>query len=337
VMKFNKIGWCHFTVNFWWGCTKVSEACRNCYAASLDLMRGPLFDGGRYHWGANAPRWLRCGAATKRVQQLARMAAKLFRLRVFVNSMSDTFEDHPDLPPARLTLFSVLAAYPQLNFLLLTKRPENVRRMVPAHWLTNWPKHVWLGTTVESLEQLDRVRHLMESGCPNLFVSVEPMLGPVTFLEVPWGEPCDCCGGKVFINAYSGQVWCGGGCDGPKYFNTLKWVICGGESGKGSRPLHPTWAGNLGIECKSQGAAFYFKQWGDWLPFGMGTAYMDKFSECRLLPAIGFKDGWPVYRVGTDRAGRVLDGVIYSEFPEGLATPDKSGTVQKLGKVDSGL
>lgn len=174
----SKIEWTDHTINFWWGCTKVSEACRYCYAALLDAMRGPLFDEGRVHWGPNAPRWVKIDSATKDVRRFAKKGAKLgIRYRVFVNSMSDTFEDHPQLPAAREILFAEIEKHPGMDFLLLTKRPENVRGMVPPHWLENWPAHVWMGTTVENQEMADkRIPELLNIPARIRFLSCEPLL-----------------------------------------------------------------------------------------------------------------------------------------------------------------
>src|SRR5689334_14442538 len=127
-MKDTNIGWCHDTVNFWWGCAKVSQACVRCYAEFLSK----LFSKGKASWGPEGLRWIRTDAAIAELKKLQRPAAMTSPRRVFINSMSDTFEDRQDLDAPRLALFAMARQLPDLRFLLLTKRPENIRRMVPA-------------------------------------------------------------------------------------------------------------------------------------------------------------------------------------------------------------
>lgn len=170
-----KIEWCDSTVNFVIGCSKVSPACEHCYAEALDAR---YQWGGQKHWGKSAPRYIRVPNAIEECFRFDRKAQKAGEIhRVFVNSLSDTFEDHEQLPIARASLFDCVAGCKNLNFLLLTKRPENVRTMVPVMWLDNWPANAWIGTTVEDQKRADeRIPELLKIPAKVRFLSCEQLL-----------------------------------------------------------------------------------------------------------------------------------------------------------------
>lgn len=272
------IEWTHHTVNFWWGCAKVSPACAHCYAEGQAARFYPGL------WGPEGERRIRLEAATKEAFRYERQAIREGRrLRVFTNSMADFFEDRRDLDAARLEALDVILQTPHLDWLILTKRPENIlpalqeaqRRALDgdmgfayttpgtnalSEWLGWWlcgkaPANVWLGTTVEDQERADqRLPHLLKAPAAVRFVSMEPLLGPVNL-----------CG----LGVYKG--WCpthdfpGGFCHGPcPDDRRLDWVICGGESGPKARPMHPDWARSLRDQCAAAGVPFLFKQWGEW-------------------------------------------------------------------------
>lgn len=298
-MKDSKIEWCHHTVNWWWGCTKVSEACRFCYAAMLDSMRGPLFDSGRVHWGPNAPRWVKVDSATNEVRRYSRAAKKGIRYRIFCNSMSDTFEDHAQLPSAREIMFDEIVKHPCLDFLLLTKRPENASALVPPRWLDDWPAHVWIGTTVENQDNDKRIKDLLKIPAKVRFLSCEPLLGPVQLR--------------------------------PEWIEGIDWVICGGESGPKARPMHPDWARSLRDQCQEAGVPFFFKQWGEWVGSDHEIANrwhiphhkMKEAGKVHVWPKSMAKPPGPPYfgmnfslRVGKKAAGRLLEGREWNEFPD---------------------
>src|SRR5262245_34580602 len=141
--KDSKIEWTHHTFNPWWGCERVSPACKHCYAEAWARRLGMTL------WEKGAPRRVMSDAYWRQPLQwdaAARDAGT--RARVFCASMADVFEDRDDLDPARERLWSLIAATPNLNWLLLTKRPQHVSEMVP--WGERWPDNVWLGTTVEN-------------------------------------------------------------------------------------------------------------------------------------------------------------------------------------------
>jgi protein gp37 len=327
-MKDSKIEWCHHTVNFWWGCSfaryldgSVREECEHCYA----LLLSKLFSRGRATWGPNGNRWIRHEKAVAELQKLDRDAGKRgVRERVFVNSMSDTFEDRDDLNAARSALWNAVPHLLHLDILLLTKRPQNVNRMVPQAWLLSWPAHVWIGTTCGTQKAADEnIPHLLRIPARVRFLSCEPMVGPVNIYDM--------------ANAPLGCPW-----EDAK----IHWVICGGESGPGARPMHPDWARSLRDQCQAAGVAFFFKQWGEWCP---GVARLKPYNHAKPEEYVNevrwvstgktvgitertqqrnlttperephrFEDGEILtYRIGKEEAGRLLDGREWNEMPGG--------------------
>ena len=172
-----------------------------------------------------------CSAAAPRRNQPLRWdqdaAQSGQRARVFCASMADVFEWNRALDNLRERLWTLIESTPNLDWLLLTKRPHLARRLAP--WASAWPTHVWLGTTVENQLFADRrIRFLLDVPCRYRFLSCEPLLGPVD------------------LSAYIGG---------------LHWIIAGGESGGRARPTHPDWIRLLRDQCVNAGVAFHFKQW----------------------------------------------------------------------------
>lgn len=241
----SKIQWTHHTVNIVIGCAKVDELCTNCYADEMDDRRfsktlpGTSKESPVRHWGVNAPRYLRIDEASNDLIRLNRKARIAGRIdKVFINSLSDTFEDRDDLEQARLALFAMVGACENLIFQLLTKRPENVNRMVPHHWLENWPRNAWMGTSVGNQKTADiRIPELLKIPAVCRFLSVEPMLGPVNLNKAEWPL-------------------------GTHWLNRISWVIVGGESGQKARPFHTDWARSIVEQCKAAGVACFVKQLG---------------------------------------------------------------------------
>jgi protein gp37 len=239
-----KIEWADHTINFWWGCTfaryvdgSLRDECLHCYAKTL----AALFSRKRATWGADGKRWIRHEAARRELYALDLDARERgVRERVFVNSMSDTFEDREDLREARERLWDACRNVSNIDMLLLTKRPGNVRRMVPPDWLTNWPAHVWLGTTAGTQKAADEnIPLLLDAPARVRFVSCEPMLGPVD-LTVP---------------AFNGA-------DSFGRLEGLHWAIIGGESGPGARDFDVEAAWDLVRQCQDAGVATFVKQLG---------------------------------------------------------------------------
>lgn len=244
----SKISWTHHTINFVIGCSKVSEECANCYAESLDAR---YKYGGEEHWGKDAPRYLRIDAAMAECERLNRKAAKAGEFhRVFINSLSDTFENRDDLIPARKALFECVEECPNLIFLLLTKRPERVNLDIPPVWLTHWPLNVWMGTTFGLQKNEQRVADLLNIPAKIRFLSCEPLLG---LLDLGHATPCGyyCSEDHGHIDH---QFWAHGIRGG------IHWVIAGGESGPNRRMMNLEWMESLHAQCKVAGVPFFCKQ-----------------------------------------------------------------------------
>lgn len=277
-----KIEWATHTVNFWWGCMKVSEGCANCYAETLSHRFGKSI------WGppSTTDRERKSGAIAN-MRKWDRQAAKSGEVvRVLAQSMSDFFEDHPQLPAWRNEAFGVIEECENLVVMLLTKRPENIMRMVPKSWIHDWPEHVWIGTSVENQNAAKkRIPHLLAVPAAVRFLSCEPLLGEVSIAEYYREEG---------NGAYS--VWA----------DYIDWVIVGGESGNNARPMHPDWARSIRDQCVAADVAFHFKQWGNWSPM----LHADSSGEMHFWPSGGASQN-----VGKHAAGRMLDGRTWDEFP----------------------
>lgn len=243
-----EIAWTHSTFNPWWGCVKVSDGCKNCYAERDSKRYGFKIwgqDADRRHFGdkhwQDPIRWNR--AAEKAGE----------RRRVFCASMADVFEDRQDLDADRARLWDTIAATPWLDWLLLTKRPENMGRLVPLGWSDRWPRNVWVGTTAENQKELNkRWAHLATVPAGVRFLSIEPQLEHVELR-------CNGCDGNVTDHLAPDQ----GGCSG--WFPD--WIITGGESGSAPRPYCEAWARSLVKQCKAARIACFVKQMGAYYCF----------------------------------------------------------------------
>lgn len=223
------IAWCDATFNPWLGCLRVSPACDRCYAAALSKRTGRRDPAGLDLWDAHAQRVRTSPDYWRQPIRWNRDAlATGIRRRVFTASMADIFDNHA--PPAwRSDLWDLIRATPGLDWLMLSKRPQNIAGMLPADWGEGWP-HVWIGSTVENnTEAARRLPHLIAIPAKVRFVSAEPLLEHLDL--APW-------------------------------LARLDWVICGGESGAGARPMQPAWASDLRDQVQAFGAAFFMKQTG---------------------------------------------------------------------------
>lgn len=223
----SKIGWTDHTFNPWWGCVEVSPACDHCYARTFARRTGHQV------WGKDADR-RRFGVKhwTEPEKWHVTAARTGTRQRVFSASMADVFEDHPGVEDDRQALFALIERTPMLDWLLLTKRPSNIMRMVPERWRSGFPANVWAGTTAEDDAWLRiRLRSLKDVPAVVRFLSYEPAVGPLGALR--------------------------------EYPGVVQWVIAGGESGHHRRPADPAWFREVRDICAEQEIAFFFKQWGD--------------------------------------------------------------------------
>jgi protein gp37 len=278
--KNSSIEWTDHTFNPWWGCAHVSPGCTHCYAEAWAKRVGKKV------WGTESPRrffgeqhW------SEPLKWNNEAKEDSSRRRVFCASMADVFELRTDLEPWRNRLWELISQTPNLDWLLLTKRPQNVAAMTP--WKETWPSNVWLGTTVEDqVRAKQRLPKLLTHPAARRFLSCEPLIGPVDL--------------SFWIN-------------NPE-FRPIDWVIAGGESGVGARPMLPTWARNLRDQCQSANIPFHFKQWGHWAPVESerkipSSAYQrfrDSLSKEEIL----------MEPKGKKKAGRYLDGAIWNEIPQ---------------------
>lgn len=318
------IEWCDSSFNPWIGCSAISPGCANCYASTFAKRVGRDFDTRTRTSEANWKRPLKWERNAQAFQ-----AEHGRRQRVFCASLADVFDNEVD-PVWRSDLFKLICDTPNLDWLLLTKRVGNVFRMLPFGWQDfGMPLNVWLGATVVNQEEADRdIPKLLAVPAAVRFLSVEPMLGPI---DVRW----------VFADAgvircpkcmFGTNILNHGPCpnDGETLRNDpgIDWVICGGESGHGARPMHPDWARSLRDQCAAAGVPFLFKQWGEWTPGEnvervrgtVDTAFLwdDKWDihPLNLATDHGHVDDQPdLYRVGKKAAGRLLDGVEHNGFP----------------------
>lgn len=278
----SKIEWTDHTFNPWWGCIRVSPGCEHCYAEALAKRYGHNV------WGPakTTERRMMSENYWKQPLKWNKEAEKTGqRKRVFCASMADVFEDHPQVVEARRQLFDLIGSTIHLDWLLLTKRPENILRMLPENWGGNTLINMWLGTSVENQEQADkRIPELLKVPAKVRFLSCEPLLGDVMLRR--WVPP-------------SKEGWAP---------SSIHWVIAGGESGHGARPMHPDWARILRDQCQAAGVPFLFKQWGEYTPY-----YEQVNTETGQLQLAEYTKG--MQRVGKKAAGRVLDGRTWDEFP----------------------
>ncbi|OUM89023.1 DUF5131 family protein [Parageobacillus thermoglucosidasius] len=232
--SFSNIEWTDATWNPVTGCTKISEGCRNCYAARmakrLQAMGNPRYENGfsvTFHY------------------DLIDLPLKWKKpRRIFVNSMSDLF--HNDVPFEFIEkVFETMTKAHWHTFQILTKRSE---RLLELSSQLPWPPNVWQGVSVENSSVTFRIDHLRKVPAKVRFLSIEPLIGPIDDLQL----------------------------------EGIHWVIVGGESGPGARPMDPQWVRNIRDQCIKSNVAFFFKQWGG---------------------------------VQKSKTGRMLDSQIWDEFP----------------------
>jgi protein gp37 len=193
--------------------------------------------------------------------------------------MADVFERRAILNDERARLWRIIEATPYLDWLLLTKRPQHVGYMVP--WTNEWPKNVWLGTSVENQRIAEqRLPHLLSLPATIRFLSCEPLLGPLDLRS--WFKR--------------------------KGYHSIDWVIAGGESGHNSRPMHPDWAITLLRQCQKAKVAFHFKQWGHWAPANLVDLPAETIELDNERPV-------KMVRAGKKLAGRTLHGTTWDGLP----------------------
>lgn len=347
-----KIEWTHipgYTGETWnpvVGCDIVSKGCTNCYAMKWAAQRLDGNKNASHYYGTTRivngnPVWTGKVATASEKTLLKPLHWKKPR-SIFVNSMGDLF--HESVPDEWIDkVFAVMALCPQHIFMILTKRPDRMReynnqsllferigrkasnltdkniktwdlcagRMIPS--LPN----VWLGTSVEDQATAnERIPHLLSTPAAVRFLSCEPLLGAVDLGHLQPGDL------SVEINALAGSH----GVIRPHIGKNdkLNWVIAGGESGQGARPMHPDWVRGLRDQCAEAGVPFFFKQWGEFVTgYFDGDEYEvdeDCHGPCEgrgVTPCHTNYDMDPLHyiRVGKSRGGHMLDGKTHYAWP----------------------
>lgn len=258
-----KIEWSQATWNVVTGCTRVSEGCDHCYIERTPPFRmaGRRFDKPGV------------GGSTGVVLHPDRLTLPLrWRKprRIFVNSLSDLF--HDDIPDEYIAeVWHVMRRCPQHVFQILTKRPARMRSLLTrwapvtgippgGFWTGPWPlTNVWGGVSVENQDLAERrIPILIDTPLAVRWISAEPLLGPIRLPFIAEVDACTCYGGS--LPGIGHEPGCGTE-PGPAWGN-LHWVVAGGESGPGARPMHPDWVRSLRDQCVDAGVPFFFKQAG---------------------------------------------------------------------------
>ncbi|QDH85191.1 hypothetical protein SEA_SALVADOR_57 [Gordonia phage Salvador] len=361
------IEWTDATWNPVTGCTKVSAGCDHCYAESI----AHRFDGTKAY-----PNGFDVTLRPERLDQPLRWRRPR---RVFVNSMSDLF--HDDIPDEYIAqVWAVMAYSYRHTFQILTKRHARMRSLLSSDrfvklfddafcnlpdWTDSWPdldfapaghnwhlgdgplSNVWLGVSTEDQRWADiRIPALLDTPAAVRFISAEPLLGRIDLEFEHYYDPDQYCGGCSGLVSPKHEPACGR--EPGKHWG-LDWVIVGGESGRGARPMHPDWARSLRDQCVHAGVPFLFKQFGEWVEdvthrpaepeYGIHEPYRvlnvppDHKNRNRCAMSLGgataltpsnpfnpFRAGHPGWtamrRVGKKAAGRELDGRTWDQYPE---------------------
>lgn len=248
------IEWTEATWNPTTGCDKISPGCTHCYALTMAARLKAI--GSQKYQNDGNPKTSGPGFALTLHENTLDMPKRWKKPRtIFVNSMSDLF--HPEVPPDFITkVFAVIRGTPQHQYQILTKRS---RRLAALALELDWPDNLWMGVSIETGHYRYRIDHLLQTAAKIKFLSCEPLLGSLGTLTL----------------------------DG------IDWVIVGGESGNGARPMAANWVTEIRDQCTKTGTPFFFKQWGG------------SFAKA---------------------GGRQLDGRVWDEMPELSRYPLIEGT-----------
>lgn len=296
------IEWADASWSPWEGCQKVGPGCDHCYAESMNnwLRRGE-------NWGPGALRRIYSNAHWDKPLRWNRAAARASQYRKVFPSVCDPF-DNAAPEGERQRFGRLILDTPNLIWMLLTKRIGNAATMLGTMFPDGTPDNVWLGATIVNQAEADRdIPKLIDAPASVRFLSMEPLLGEVNLYDWigPWGK--------------SDELQAPPMIDG---------IFVGGESGRGARPMHPSWARSLRDQCFAAGVAYHFKQWGEWAP-GNDCAGGDLIERDRTKIQSGFfdyNDNWNLLgpnpfrqtmdRIGKKAAGRDLDGRNHDDFPQ---------------------
>ncbi|WP_027367388.1 phage Gp37/Gp68 family protein [Desulfocurvibacter africanus] len=310
------------------GCSKCSPACDNCWAEKMAKRLA-----GRVGYPKDKP-----FSATFHPDRLIEPMQLQKPSRIGVTFMGDLF--HEDVPGAWLhQVFAYMSLCPQHTFLVLTKRPQRMheyltaladeeswKRTLGLKWINGWPlRNVWLGTSIWDQPSAKRnIPPLLATPAAVRWVSYEPALGPVNLEAICGALP------EGSITCHYGRAHARRECD---CAFGLDWVVCGGESGPGARPMHPDWARKLSEHCRRYRVPFWFKQWGEWCPaeslYEAATLQNGARASNQVVcdsngqhylkddpKGHWFDDSYYSERVGTKVAGNALNGEIIEQLPE---------------------
>ncbi len=256
----SSIEWTEATWNPVVGCSIISPGCTNCYA--MRMARRLEAMGQPKYVGTT-----RISGGKAKWNGIIRLDEASLRIpenwktgrMIFVNSMSDLF--HDNVPDEFIeSVFRTMRSTPQHNYQILTKRAERLEKVAGD---LIWPENVWMGVSVENSDYQYRIEHLRRIDAAVKFLSLEPLIGPLNNLNL----------------------------------TKINWVIAGGESGPGSRPMQPNWVRSIRDQCIEFGVAFHFKQWGG---------------------------------VNKKRSGRELDGRTWDEFPRRYSLSENEKVADKV-------
>jgi len=283
------------------GCTRKSAACRHCYAEALTAAsaQDQQWGLGFAESGPAGPSWT--GRVALRDDRLTLPLSWDTSRRILVNALSDLFHESAQNELID-RIFAVIALAPHHIFQILTKRPkimqayiadaatpERIARVMDeiapqevAHNIVAWPlKNVWLGVTAENQKEAERrIPALLETPAALRFVAAEPLLEAVDLKAGVWLR-------NEGTSAASPR---------------LDWVVSGGEIGAEAKPCHPDWARSLRDQCAKSGTAFFWRQWGEYLP-NAGVTAEPGSSELAFAPQ------------GAGPVQRTLDGILHEAFP----------------------
>jgi len=287
-MGITQIDWADRVWNPVTGCTKVSAGCAHCYAERMSKrLRG------RCGYPADDP-----FKVTLHAERLEEPLHWRKPSRVFVCSMGDLF--HEDVPDEFIcNVFHVISMATEHIFLILTKRPERLLEYIEGSQVGAFLffDNVWFGVSVEDQATADeRIPLLLQTPAEKRFVSYEPALGPVDFKQATHRDIAK--RQRERSITYLKAV-------------RLDWLIMGGESGPGARPMHPDWARSARDQCQAAGVPFFFKQWGEWAPNCRCDTKRPHKTTSRTQGKMGC-----MFRCGKKAAGHILDGHEYREVPE---------------------
>lgn len=307
-----RIEWADLTINPVRGCSHCSPGCDNCYAERFAARLALNPKSGKAYAGLVDFKGKWTGKISTPDLSVFDRLPKTPK-RIFMGSMTDMF--HPNLDDndgqGWRAILKRIFEYSQHTFMVLTKRPDIMQRSI--EWLIaqdgDLPPNLWLGVTVCNQAEADaKIPVLLATPAAKRFVSIEPMLGPMDLTSIEYLEGViEGADESGMLDALRGLTM-----DDAPTHPALDWVICGGETGPGSRPMHPDWVRSLRDQCQEATVPFFFKSWGEWAPDCLCRTKKPHPETPRPSPGhMGC-----MFKCGKANSGRLLDGREWNEIPE---------------------